>query len=111
MKRYLSNTPLLSEKMIVKKDRVIAGIGMMIGGFLISLTVIGLIIGIPLLIIGLLVMGSGIRFGVSEENQNKRSSNDENVHSKISHLKKLYEEKSITKKEFEESKKKLLNKL
>lgn len=53
--------------MIIKTDRVIAGTCLMFIGFLISLTLIGAILGIPLFLIGLFIMGGGIIFGINEK--------------------------------------------
>ena len=53
--------------MIVQTSKVYTGLGIMVVGLLFCLTLVGIIIGLPLIIVRLLVMGSGIRCGVSEE--------------------------------------------
>ncbi len=55
--------------MIVQTSKVYTGLGIMVVGLLFCLTLVGIIIGLPLIIVGLLVMGSGIRCGVSEEDK------------------------------------------
>ncbi len=69
MGKLLQKMFMQDGKMIVQTSKVYTGLGIMVVGLLFCLTLVGIIIGLPLIIVGLLVMGSGIRCGVSEEDK------------------------------------------